>query len=179
MSNFDTAIVTVFKHEGLFVNDKQDPGGATNFGVSLRWLQSIGDLDGDGFLDGDFDLDGDVDIDDIKNMTKEDAYKLYRLHWWEKYQYEKINNQIIATKVFDFSVNMGSKLSHKCVQRAIRAASGTKLIDDGVLGVKSLEAINTANHNLLLVALRSEAAGFYRALNKPKYIEGWLNRAYA
>jgi lysozyme family protein len=179
MSNFDTAILTVLKHEGLFVNDAQDPGGATNYGVSLRWLQSIGDLDGDGFLDGDFDLDGDVDVDDIKAMTQGDAIKLYRLHWWEKYHYEKINHQSIATKMFDFAVSMGSKQAHKCIQRAIRAASGIVLNDDGTIGSKSLEAINSANPSLLLVAYRSEAAGFYRTLNKPKFINGWLNRAYA
>lgn len=179
MSNFYTAIHVVLKHEGFFVNDRNDPGGATNYGVSLRWLKTIGDLDGDGFLDGDFDHDGDVDAEDIKKMQQDDAIKLYRQHWWDKNQYEKIINQAIATKTFDFAVNMGSKQAHKCLQRAIRAASSTKLIDDGILGVKSLEAINAANPPVLLAAFRSEAAGFYRALNKPKYIEGWLNRAYA
>lgn len=57
MSNFDTAIITVLRHEGLFVNDSDDAGGATHYGVSLRWLKSIGDLDNDGFVDGDLDHD--------------------------------------------------------------------------------------------------------------------------
>ncbi|MDX1901873.1 MAG: glycosyl hydrolase 108 family protein [Gammaproteobacteria bacterium] len=179
MSNFDTAILTVLRHEGLYVNDPQDAGGATNYGVSLRWLKSIGDLNSDGFLDGDLDHDGDVDLFDVKNMTRDDAIKLYRQYWWDNFPYEKIVNQLIGTKLFDLAVNMGSKPSHKCLQRAIRAASGLHLLEDGILGTKSLEAINAANADTLLAAYRSEAAGFYRSLNKPKYIEGWLNRAYS
>jgi len=179
MSNFDTAILTVLEHEGVFVNDAHDPGGATKYGVSLQWLQSIGDLDNDGFLDGDFDHDGDVDVEDIKKLQKDDAIKLYRLHWWNKFQYEKIINQSLATKTFDFAVNMGSKQSHKCLQRAVRAAAGIRLIDDGILGTQSLQAINNINPLILIAAYRSEAAGFYRALNKPRYIDGWLNRAYS
>lgn len=179
MSNFDTAIITVLRHEGLFVNDPQDPGGATNFGVSLRWLKSVGDLDHDGFLDGDFDRDGDVDVDDIKKMTKEDAIKLYRTHWWDYYNYERITNQLITTKVFDLAVNMGAKPAHRCLQRAMRAVNGLCLLEDGIIGIKTLEAVNTVYPDILLSALKSEAAGFYRSLNKTKYIEGWLNRAYS
>ncbi len=179
MSNFDTAIITVLKHEGTFVNDPDDDGGATNFGISLRWLKSIKDHDRDGFLVGDLDHDGTVDINDIKKMSKEDAIKFYRNYWWDKYGYEKIITQSLATKVFDLSVNMGSLHAHKCLQRAVRASSSIILIEDGLFGNKSFEAINSANPEVLIAAYRSEAAGFYRSLDKPKYINGWLNRAYA
>ena len=40
MSDFNDAIPTVLRHEGGFENDVNDPGGATNFGVSLRWLKA-------------------------------------------------------------------------------------------------------------------------------------------
>jgi lysozyme family protein len=174
MSNFDTAIITVLKHEGGYVNDPQDPGGATNFGISLKYLHSLGDL----WSHFDFDFDGDVDAEDIKKMTKEEAIEIYRQYWWDKNQYERILNQQIATKVFDLAVNMGSVQAHKCMQRAIRSVSGDLLVEDGILGSKSIQALNTANPNELLAAYRSEVAGFYRSLNKPKYINGWLNRAY-
>jgi len=173
MSNFDTAIITVLKHEGLFTNDQQDPGGATNYGVSLRWLKSIG------VLDGDINHDGEINVDDIKNMTQTDAIRLYHEYWWDKYCYEKIHNQSVSTKAFDLSVNMGSMQAHKCLQRAVRATAGICLLEDGVLGEKSFEAVNNANSDILLAAFRSEAAGFYRSLNKPYYLEGWLNRAYS
>jgi len=76
----------------------------THDDVSLRWLKSIGNLDDEGFLNGDIDRDDDVDIDDIKNMS----LKLYRLYWWDKYHYGRIYNQTIATKLFDFAINMAA-----------------------------------------------------------------------
>ena len=58
MGCFSKAITVILKHEGGFSNHSSDPGGATNYGISLRWLKSEG-------LYGDLDDDGDVDIDDI------------------------------------------------------------------------------------------------------------------
>ena len=49
MSHFDTAIKKVLKHEGGYVDHKNDPGGATKYGISLRFIrQSNTDLDLDG-----------------------------------------------------------------------------------------------------------------------------------
>jgi lysozyme family protein len=178
MSNFDTAVITVLKHEGGFVDDPKDPGGATNFGISLGFLKKIGELDLNGLLHGDFDHDGEITAEDIKAMTREQAIELYRAHWWDKYQYERIVSQQIATKVLSLSVNMGGPQAHKCLQRAIRAVSGHLLLEDGIIGPKSIVEVNNLNANELLASYRSEAAGFYRSLNKPRYINGWLSRAY-
>ena len=171
MANFEYAIKLVLKHEGGYVNHHQDPGGATNYGVSLRYLQSIGE--------GDFDFDGDIDADDIKKMTVDDAKKLYWKYWWLPNKYDLIAYNDVAAKIFDLAVNMGSKQAHKIVQRSVRSASGEILVEDGILGIKSLQAINICESKALLPAIRSESAGFYRSLNKPAFINGWLNRAYA
>lgn len=183
MSQFSHAIDTVLLHEGGFVNNHNDPGGATNFGISLRYLKSIGDLDGDGWLDGDLDHDGDVDIDDIRSMDKEQAMGMYRALWWEPNRYDLIVNQSIATKVFDLAVNMGTRQAHKLLQRACRACD-YRLVDDGIIGSKTLDAVNLIDELGLLPAYRSEAGGFYRMLvaTKPQFSdfeEGWLNRAYS
>ena len=37
MSAFELAIPIVLKHEGGFADNPADPGGATNFGISLRF----------------------------------------------------------------------------------------------------------------------------------------------
>lgn len=178
MSNFDTAVLTVLKHEGHFVNDSQDPGGATNHGISLRFLKNLGYMC-DGYLVGDLDHDGDIDVNDIKKITREDAIKIYRTYFWDKFSYDKVNNQSVATKIFDACVNMGSKHAHQCLQRAIRSASEIELIEDGVIGQKTLDAINNTDPGILLAAYRSELAGFYRLLKNSHYLNGWLNRAYS
>lgn len=206
MSNFATAWPVILAHEvgpyratGGLVDHKDDPGGITKWGVSLRWLVSIGDLNGDGWLDGDINRDGKVDADDIRQMTDEQAMALYHTHWWEKYRYGTINNQVIATKVIDLAINMGPKQCHVIVQRALRA-TGKILATDGILGPKTFSAINTAPVGELRAAIREGAAGFYRGLilrndallaagvthfpsgarvtDFSNFRVGWMNRAY-
>lgn len=183
MSEFDIAIAVLMEHEGGFVNHAKDPGGATNYGISLRFLEGVGDFDGDGWLDGDFDHDGDVDIDDVRGMAEDQAIGFYYTHWWEKYHYAFIHNTQVATRVFDISVNMGGKQAHKILQRSLRSL-GSVLVDDGVLGPKSFQAINTCDPVMLQVAFRAQLDGFYRMLValKPKrrtvFLAGWLNRVH-
>lgn len=172
-SNFEIAVQTVLKHEGLLVDDKRDPGGITNYGVSLRFALSTKDLEL-----FDIDLDGDIDADDIRALTPERAKKAYYKHFWKKYKYAQYD-LVIGKKLLDLGVTMGHKQVAKCIQRAVRAASLFELKDDGILGVQSVLAIKACNPMVLGAALCSEAAGFYRSLNKPRYINGWLNRAYA
>lgn len=188
-SRFERAVETVLDHEGGFVDHPNDPGGATSFGISLRWLRSIGllDRDQDGCPDGDLDLDGDVDEADIRRLTRADAKRLYHIYWWERYGYGELQ-LAVGAKVFDLSVNMGPGSrtkagAHSILQRACRAC-GHKLVEDAMIGPKTIEAVNECNGLALLAAIRSEAAGRYRELiahnSRLKAFErGWLNRAYA
>ncbi len=184
MASFDLALPTIFQHEGGYAYFPADPGGATVWGISLRWLRTLGDLDHDGFMDGDINHDGDVNTIDIRTLSKHNAIEFYRTHWWDKYRYENIGDQEIATKLFSFSINMGSQPAHRIIQRAVRSAIGIKLDEDGILGLKTLHAINMAKPIKLLPALKSEAAGYYRSIrlkdgDEKKFISGWLNRAYS
>ena len=192
MTHFDHAIDIVLEHEGGFVDNVHDPGGATNYGISLRWLEKIGDLDNDGFADGDIDRDGDVDAADIQMMSPNVAKQFYKQHFWDD-DYDLIFDRDVATKVFDMAVNMGAKQAHKLLQRATRS-TGADIKDDGAIGPNTLHAINHAVGGELLAATRSEQAGFYRALilrnsalrskgfDVPDFNvfrTGWLRRAYA
>ena len=179
---FNKSVVKVLKHEGGFVNDPDDPGGATNYGISLTYLLGTGDLNL-----GDFNHDGKIDIKDIQSMTIDNAIAIYNKEWWVKFGYEGLANPDLAGKVFDTSVNMGGKQAHILLQRAIRAC-GIRVVEDGALGPKcfgavaNLVAANSAD--ALLSSFRSEQAGFYRALIAKKvifekYREGWMTRAYS
>ncbi len=181
MSNFEHAIELVLVHEGGFVDHPSDPGGATNWGVSLRFL-------GDHPEVGDFDQDGDVDAQDIANMTRDQAKMIYRMFWWDKFGYGRISDQTIATKVFDFSINMGASRAHKLLQSALNNAFGLNLDVDGVLGNASIGAINVCTdgdeEQQLITAYCDAAWDFYQALiaNNPKlkvFTNGWKNRAYS
>jgi len=175
MSHFDTAIKKVLKHEGGYVDHKNDGGMATKYGISLRFIrQSNTDLD----LDG----DGDIDADDIKKLTVEKAEEIYREKFWNPYNYDIITDPDVATKIFDITVNAGPRQSHKLVQRACNTRH--KDLDvDGLLGTQSLRAINQIGKDLLPEICKVQA-DFYKSLveKKPElkvFLKGWLRRAEA
>ncbi|MCJ9428562.1 glycoside hydrolase family 108 protein [Kordiimonas marina] len=178
---FDLAVKHTLQFEGGFVDDPRDPGGATKFGVSLRFLRGAGhDL-------GDIDGDGDVDTDDIKALTRDQAIAIYKSKFWDRYGYGDLPTTI-AARTFDMCVNMGPKQAHITLQRALRSCSyGVKV--DGYMGPQTIGAADSyvalmRSAEPLMDAIRREQAKFYCDLvaEKPalkKYLDGWLRRARA
>lgn len=178
MAKFNKAIEFVLENDGGFVFHPNDPGGATNHGVSLRTLRQLEDNDLD---DWNFDKDGDVDADDVKLMAKGAAIKFYEKHFWSKY-FDRLLDQQIATKVFDMAINMGQRQAVKILQRARNQIKIT-LIVDGVIGLKTVGAVNEISSTLLHYLIIAEQARFYFDLvdKKPSrgvFLLGWLRRAY-
>lgn len=183
MSTFDWAVENVLHHEGGWVNNPNDPGGATKFGISLRYLQARGDMDGDGLPDGDLDGDGDVDIDDIRVASREDSIQLYKTGFWDPNKCSSIKSALVATKIFDMAVNMGSRQCWRLVQRATNKL-GSNLSVDGKVGPNTLAAVNLYHRTDydLIVVIRERQANFYETLieRKPSLAEfrlGWRRRA--
>jgi lysozyme family protein len=175
MADFDQAVAVVLANEGGLSDHPKDPGGITKYGIILDVLRREGP-------NGDIDGDGDIDADDIRLLTIDDAKQIYCRQWWEAYGYGRIIYQGVATKIFDMAVNTGPRQGHLMTQRALRA-NGFLLKEDGILGPKTMDAINRAYPERLIPTLRSESAGFYRliATKKPEFkafILGWLRRAY-
>ncbi len=167
----------VLPHEGGFVMDPDDPGGATNYGISLRWLKAQGELDGD------LDDDGDIDEADIQVMTPNQARKFYYKGFWLKFGFNQLPGPV-AIKTFDLGVNMGPRQAIKLLQRAVRAASRHEIKDDGFIGPTTVQAVQSCDEFELLAAYRAQADQFYRGLaeRRPafkKFIRGWLKRAHA
>ena len=121
MANFKEAIDKVLEHEGGYVNNPLDLGGTTNFGISLRFLQSI---------------DATANIETIKNLTLEEAEELYFNHFWLSSNCDKIKSQSIAEKVFDTAVNMGRKVANRFLQSTLNTMifNGKPLVEDGYIG---------------------------------------------
>lgn len=159
---FNKAIKTVLEHEGGYVHDPDDPGGETNFGISKKSHPEV----------------------DIKGLTEDSAKIIYLKYYWEPNRYDLIHRVATSTKIFDLAVNMGPANAHKAVQRALRACGEPDIKADGILGPKTLKALNETMPDPLLACIRSEAASHYRLLiaQRPelkKFKKGWLERAYA
>lgn len=161
--------------EGGLTDHPADPGGITNYGVSIRWLKSLG------LKDGDIDHDGAIDADDIRKLTKEQAAGLFKAKFWDKHRLGEFS-QLAATVYYDSMVNTGYSQSTKFMQRGFNEAFGKALVDDGALGPLTRKAIRQAGDApAFLIACLDEREQFYRNLvaSKPGYqpfLKGWLNR---
>lgn len=172
-NRFNYAINVILEHEGLLSDGAHDSGGLTKYGISLRYLK-------DEKID--INKDGDSDKDDIRALSKQEAIAIYKKDWWDKYNYEAINDVKVATKIFDMAVNMGPIEAHKLTQQALNHLLMSKLQVDGVLGAKTIASINAQHEGDMLQELREEQKDFYLRLitNKPAlkiYEKGWLARA--
>jgi lysozyme family protein len=159
MSNFEKAIEVVLAHEGGYVNNPVDPGGETKYGISKRSYPNV----------------------DIKNLTIAQAKQIYLTDFWQPYPFDKIANDAFATKLFDTSVNVGSKRAFKFVQTALNQMDENVVVD-GVIGPKTLSLINDLDNNVLLNVYRAVQAEYYKGLvtadpKKAVFLRGWLIRA--
>lgn len=178
---FNHAVNIVLKHEGRLSLDKYDPGGATNYGISLRYLKMMGI---------DINLDGKIDITDILSLNRDKAIDIYYRNWWLPNRYNEIYELPLATKVFDLAVNMGHWKANKLFQDALnRIRLSFKDIPllkiDGIIGQKTINACNNLSlrgeTGNIITSFRSNAIKFYNELvhQKPRlkrYYNGWLNR---
>lgn len=194
MASFDNYINTLLKHEGGFVNDPDDPGGATKLGITLNTWRKYGhDIDGNGT----------IDVNDIKLLTPELAAPVYKTMYWDKVGGDFINYQPLAEIVFDHAVNAGPWRAVKMLQHLLNTKFGKNLATDGQIGPNTLNAVNSVNgaslynkyrdlresyYNYranLLEKVPADTATFLATLNlspsdtAKKYINGWLNRVWS
>lgn len=175
---FEEAIVHILKNEGGYVDHKSDKGGATNYGISLRFLKSLG-------LFGDLNKDGVTDVKDINIIDAETAKAIYKKFWWDKYKYGQIKNKKIATKILDMSINIGAYRSHIIVQKSLNELFKHDILKkDGIIGRRTIYAINKCGeHRKLMVLIVVNITKYYLHLydkdekNRINFIVGWLKRA--
>src|SRR5690606_38194878 len=115
--------------------------------------------------------------------TREQAIAIYKRDWWDRYGYGRIEDTAVATKVFDMSVNMGPATAHKILQKALNFLGHT-LVVDGILGTKTLGAVNCTDPARLLQTLKWHCAEHYYRLAESSssnrtFLFGWLRRAYS
>ncbi|GAA6175091.1 holin-associated N-acetylmuramidase [Sulfitobacter pacificus] len=122
----------IVAREGGFVNDPDDPGGATNFGVTIHTMRRLG---------VDLNRDGQVDIRDVKALSRRQAVDIFLKHYFEKPLIGDLPDAL-QPSVFDMYVNAGSN-AIRILQQLLRTM-GIKVTVDGVLGPQTLSAARQA-----------------------------------
>ncbi len=122
----------IVAREGGYVNDPDDPGGATNFGVTIHTMRRLG---------LDLDADGDVDAADVQRLTQSQAVDIFIRHYFERPLIAELPGGLHAT-VFDMYVNAGAN-AVRILQRLLCEMGHTVAVD-GALGPQSLKATHAA-----------------------------------
>lgn len=150
-SPFERALEFVFKMEGGYSNDTNDPGGETKFGISKRAYPDL----------------------DIANLTREKAAELYRTDYFDACKCGQLPAPL-AMLVFDAAVNQGTDAAIRMLQDAL----GVKV--DGVIGPVTLAAAMHSNLKESVPSLVAARSMRYALnVNLKLYGKGWFRRLAA
>ena len=179
MADFAKALSFVLGNEGGFADDPVDEGGATNYGISLRFLLSLSE---DKLRA--YGIHVPPDVMAVEKMTINQATAIYQGEFWSVAPFADIPRQSICNYVFDMGVNHGVNVGIKLLQRAICATMGSQdyVLDDGILGPKTISSL-THSTLYLPAALIAQRAQYYRMLcvvrpAQVRFLNTWLRRAF-
>ncbi|MGX9354383.1 holin-associated N-acetylmuramidase [Roseobacteraceae bacterium S113] len=122
----------IIGREGGYVNDPDDPGGATNFGVTIHTMRRLG---------LDLDRDGKITPRDVKRLSRAQAVDIYLNHYFVKPGIALLP-EVIQASVFDMYVNAGSN-AVRILQRLL-VEMGFDLVVDGAIGPMTASAAHKA-----------------------------------
>lgn len=170
MNRAEICIDWLLEVEGFYSNDLADRGGATKYGISLRFLGLLPNRQGD--LDG----DGDVDIDDVRFMSLDRARLFYLTEFWSKSLCTLLQPGLDVA-VFCASVNHGVEQSTRLLQAALKVPA------DGRIGKRTLAAADAVHVGEFLPDLLSHRARFYADIvradsSQAKWERGWYRRLF-
>jgi len=160
MNNFDKAFSVVVGEEGGWVNNPDDPGGETNWGVTWPTLR---DAITRGIV---------AATTTIKSLTKDQSKIIYQALYWNPVKGDQLQWPLCVF-VFDAAINQGVQTAIKMLQRALDQAQ------DGVFGTATLNAAEHATewHCARFMAFR--AMRYQSTKNADKFGVGWLTRTYS
>lgn len=150
MALFDKAFEIVVGAEGGYVNNPKDPGGETKYGVCKRSYPNV----------------------DIKNLTLAQAKEIYKRDYWVPIEADKLHDRL-AIFYFDCAINQGMPTAKKLMQRHLG------LVDDGVIGAKTREAMSKVNKARDNEFMTLRAQRYVTTANFDVFGKGWFNRLFS
>ena len=154
--NWDKCFDLVIVNEGGFVDNKLDPGGATNWGCTQAvWERYIGYQ---------------VTVDDMKALTKEDVKPLYKRNYWDAIHGDAIPSGLDYC-LFDAAINSGVSRSSKWIQEIVGVFA------DGAIGNNTVAAIAKLNPVTAINEFCDKRQAFLESLKTfPVFGKGWTKR---
>jgi len=163
VSDFDDSFAHVLGVEGDYSNNPFDSGGPTKYGITQDTLSSYR---GKPCYEA-----------DVKNLSLNEAKMIYRARYWNTLNLDDINNNDLATVIFEQAVNRGAVTAAKQIQNLC----GVK--EDGMIGPKSIESINLKPPlGLAFKFICASQESYCRIVQKNPtqavFITGWIKRTH-
>lgn len=170
MADFEKALEFVLDNEGRTYEEPPHIDQPTNSGIIARDIAIYRGVDVHT-----------VTKDDIQLLSKAEIRGIYLTQYWEKLRMNEVKNTGIATCIFDTGVNRGISIGAKYTQKVCNAL-GSALVVDGVIGARTLAAVNSYQPKTFITHYEALVVAGYMALLEHKisfhkYEKGWLRRA--
>ena len=154
--NFDKSLALILKHEGLYVDHPQDPGGATMKGITLATFTEFKGRA--------------MSKEELHAISDADVRAIYKSRYWDAVRADELKPGVDLL-AFDMAVNKGVGRAAKLMQR------GAGVTEDGALGPKSMAAINALDAADFIAKVSEARRDFYKSLKTfPTFGKGWLRR---
>jgi lysozyme family protein len=156
-STYDDALRRVLAHEGGYTNHPSDPGGPTNFGITIADYRRY--------------VKPGATAADVKAMRLDEAKAIYRAKYWDAMRCDDLPAGVDYA-VFDYGVNSGIGRAPKVVERII----GAKIVD-GKFSDAELVVLRQKDARTLINGICDERLAFLKSLRTwPVFGNGWGRR---
>jgi lysozyme family protein len=153
-STYDAALGLVLAHEGGYTNHSSDPGGPTNFGITIYDYRKY--------------VKPNATAADVRAMQVSEAKKIYRTKYWDALRCDELPAGLDYA-VFDYGVNSGIGRAGKVLRRLLGLPADTFTVTDAVLA-----AVARRERKQLIIALNDERLAFLQSLKTwPVFGNGW------
>ncbi len=152
------AMSYVYQDEGGYSNDPGDPGGPTNYGITI--------------IDARKYWKPDATAQDVRNMPKSVAEDIYNKHYLSPLRYDDLPAGVDYA-VLDYGINSGISRSAKVLQHIVGVNQ------DGVIGPNTLAAIHSSGRSsdYLVNRIYDERLAFLQSLHTWSIFgKGWGSR---
>lgn len=157
--NYDECLRRLLVHEGGYTNHPADPGGPTNFGITIYDYRK-------------YVKPGAVAAD-VRAMRVDEAKAIYRAKYWDAQRCDELPAGVDYA-VFDYGVNSGTGRSGKVLRRCLKLSDTTSVANDAVIA-----AARATDAKTLIAAICDERLRFLRSLKTWSVFGGGWGRRVA
>jgi lysozyme family protein len=156
-STYETCLSLLLVHEGGYTNHPSDPGGPTNFGITIEDYRRYVKVN--------------ATAADVRRMRLDEAKIIYREKYWDAQRCDELPAGVNYA-VFDYGVNSGTGRSGKVLRRTLGLPVDSITVTDAVIA-----GGRAADPKILIAAICEERLRFLQALKTwPVFGTGWGRR---